>query len=75
MGQLRVLEAVLVAGPAASAWSDQCWTPARIAKIVRRRFVVAYTLAGLDLLVTATGTECVSMAALIWAPSFWCGST
>ncbi|MFJ9361176.1 winged helix-turn-helix domain-containing protein [Streptomyces mirabilis] len=25
-GQLRVLETVLDAGPAASGWSDQCWT-------------------------------------------------
>src|SRR3989440_8854245 len=28
--QLRVLETVLDAGPAASGWSDQCWTLARI---------------------------------------------
>ncbi|WP_405879417.1 winged helix-turn-helix domain-containing protein [Streptomyces sp. NBC_01136] len=35
------------AGPAAFGWSDQCWTPARIAEIVRRRFGVEYTLAGL----------------------------
>ncbi|MFF1604365.1 hypothetical protein ACFVYV_44350 [Streptomyces mirabilis] len=28
-GQLRVLEAVLDAGPAASGWSDQCWTLVR----------------------------------------------
>ncbi|MFF2132050.1 helix-turn-helix domain-containing protein [Streptomyces olivochromogenes] len=39
-GQLRVLETVLDAGPAASGFSDQCWTLARIAEIVpplRRR--------------------------------------
>ncbi|MFD4552539.1 winged helix-turn-helix domain-containing protein [Streptomyces sp. NPDC058466] len=48
--QLRVLEAVLDAGPAAAGWSDQCWTLARFAEVVRRRFGVEYTLAGLDLL-------------------------
>ncbi len=53
--QLRVLEAVLDAGPAASGWSDQCWTLARIAEIVRRRFGVEYTLAGLDLLLHRIG--------------------
>ena len=31
-GQLRVLEAVLDAGPAVAGWSDQCWTLARIAE-------------------------------------------
>lgn len=54
-GQLRVLEAVLDAGPAASGWSDQCWTLARIAETVRRRFGVEYTLAGLDLLLHRIG--------------------
>jgi transposase len=49
-GQLHALEAVLEAGPAACGWSDQCWTLARIAEVVRRRFGVEYTLAGLDLL-------------------------
>ncbi|MDX3225531.1 winged helix-turn-helix domain-containing protein [Streptomyces sp. ME19-01-6] len=53
--QLHVLEAVLDAGPAASGWSDQCWTLARIAEIVRRRFGVEYTLAGLDLLLHRIG--------------------
>ncbi|MFC9634575.1 winged helix-turn-helix domain-containing protein [Streptomyces mirabilis] len=38
---------MLDAGPAVFGWSDQCWTPARIAEIVRRRFGVEYTLAGL----------------------------
>ncbi|EDY49105.1 helix-turn-helix domain-containing protein [Streptomyces clavuligerus] len=47
--------AVLDAGPAAEGWSDQCWTPARIAEVVRRRFGVAYTLAGLDLLLHRIG--------------------
>ncbi|MFD7608075.1 winged helix-turn-helix domain-containing protein [Streptomyces mirabilis] len=45
---LRVLETVLDAGPAPSGFSDQYWTLARIAEIVRRRFGVEYTLAGLD---------------------------
>ncbi|NGO49110.1 transposase [Streptomyces sp. YC419] len=49
-GHLRVLETVLEAVPAASGWSDRCWTLARIAEIVRRRFGIEYTLAGLDLL-------------------------
>ncbi|MFE2067546.1 helix-turn-helix domain-containing protein [Streptomyces sp. NPDC059467] len=43
-GQLRVLETVLAAGPAVSGWSDQRWTLARIAEIVRRRSGVEYTL-------------------------------
>ena len=54
-GQLRVLATVLDVGPAASGWSDQCWTLARIAEIVRRRFGVEYTLAGLDLLLHRIG--------------------
>lgn len=37
-------------GPAAFGWLDQCWTLARIAELVRRRFGVDYTLAELDLL-------------------------
>ncbi|MFC5219864.1 winged helix-turn-helix domain-containing protein [Streptomyces coerulescens] len=48
-GQLRLLEAVLEAGPAAWGWSDQCWTLARIGEVVRRWFGAEYTLAGLDL--------------------------
>jgi transposase len=54
--QLRELETVLDAGPA--AWGrdeDQCWTLARIAEVVRRRFGVGYTLAGLDLLLHRIG--------------------
>ncbi|MFJ9250782.1 transposase [Streptomyces sp. NPDC101776] len=54
-GQLRSLEAVLEAGPAACGWSDQCWTPARIAEVARRGFGVEYTLAGLDLLLHRIG--------------------
>src|SRR5260221_13027034 len=54
--QLRELQTVLDAGPA--AWGgdeDQCWTLARIAEVVRRRFGVDYTLAGLDLLLHRIG--------------------
>jgi transposase len=54
--QLRELEAVLEAGPAAWGWDeDQCWTLARIAEVVRGRFGVSYTLAGLDLLLHRAG--------------------
>jgi len=54
--QLRELEMVLEAGPAAWGWTeDQCWTLARIAGLARRRFGVDYTLAGLDLLLHRIG--------------------
>jgi putative transposase len=54
--QLRELETVLEAGPAAWGWDeDQCWTLARIAGIVRGRFGAMYTLAGLDLLLHRIG--------------------
>jgi hypothetical protein len=54
--QLRELQTVLEAGPAAWGWDeDQCWTLARIAEVVRRRFGVGYTLAGLDLLLHRIG--------------------
>ncbi|WP_258314418.1 winged helix-turn-helix domain-containing protein [Streptomyces sp. Act143] len=43
------------AGSAASGWPDQCWTLARIREVVRRRFGVEYTLAGLDLLLHRIG--------------------
>ncbi len=47
---------MLDAGPAAWEWDeDQCWTLARIAELVRRRFKVDYTLAGLDLLLHRIG--------------------
>ena len=54
--QVAELEAVLDAGPA--AWGqdeDQCWTLARIAEVIRGRFGVDYTLAGLDLLLHRIG--------------------
>ena len=54
--QLRELQAVLDAGPAACGWDeDQCWTLARIADLVHRRFGADYTLAGLDLLLHRIG--------------------
>ena len=54
--QLRELETVLQAGPAASGWDeDQCWTLARIAEVIRGRFRVGYTLAGVDLLLHRLG--------------------
>jgi transposase len=54
--QRRELEAVLDAGPAAWGWDeDQCWTLTRIAEVVRGRFRVSYTLAGLDLLLHRIG--------------------
>ena len=54
--QLRELETVLEAGPAVSGWDeDQCWTLARIAQVIRAKFRVDYTLAGLDLLLHRIG--------------------
>ena len=54
--QLRELETVLDAGPAASGWDeDQCWTLARIAGVIAARFGVGYTLAGVDLLLHRIG--------------------
>jgi transposase len=53
--QLRELEAVLDAGPAAWGWADQCWTLARIGELVRERFAVDYTLAGIDALLHRIG--------------------
>ncbi|MFF3127991.1 winged helix-turn-helix domain-containing protein [Streptomyces sp. NPDC057908] len=54
--QLRRLEAELDAGLAAHGWGeDQCWTLARIVEVIRRRFGVDYTLAGVDLLLHRIG--------------------
>jgi transposase len=54
--QLRELEAVLQAGPAASGWDeDQCWTLARTTEVIRTRFKENYTLAGADLLLHRIG--------------------
>jgi transposase len=53
---LRELETVLDADPVAWGWDDdRCWTLARIAELVRRRFGVACTQAGLDLLLHRIG--------------------
>jgi transposase len=53
---LRELETVLEAGPAAWGWDeDQCQALARITEVVRRRFAVDYTLAGMDLLLHRIG--------------------
>ena len=52
--QLRAT--LLDAGPAAWGWDeDQCWTLARITEVVRSRFGVDYTLAGMDLLLHRIG--------------------
>jgi putative transposase len=54
--QLRELQTVLDAGPASWGWDeDQCWTLARVAHLVRCRFGVDCTLAGLDLLLHRIG--------------------
>src|ERR687890_1867491 len=53
--QLAELQDLLDAGPAAWGWDDQCWTLPRIAEVVRERFGVDYTLAGLDLLLHRIG--------------------
>src|SRR5213080_91956 len=53
--QLEELQVVLDAGPAAWGWTDQCWTLARIAAVVRERFGVDYTLPGVDLLLHRIG--------------------
>ncbi len=44
--QLRELEAVLDAGPAAWGWVNQCWTLARIGELVHQRFGVDCTWPG-----------------------------
>jgi putative transposase len=53
--QVRELEAVLEAGPAAWGRKDQCWTLARIGELVYERFKVDYTLAALDVLLHRAG--------------------
>jgi transposase len=48
--------AVLEAGSAAYGWDeDQGWTLARVTELVRRRFKVEYTLAGIDMLMHRIG--------------------
>jgi transposase len=54
--QVAELEAVLEQGPAACGWDeDQCWTLARIAEVIWRRFGVEYTLAGVAVLLHRIG--------------------
>jgi transposase len=53
--QVAELEAVLEEGPAAAGYADQCWTLARVADQVWRRFGVEYTLAGIDVLLHRIG--------------------
>src|SRR3954454_21082633 len=53
--QLEEQQVLLDAGPAAEGWTDQCWTLARIAAVVRERFGVDYTLPGVDLLLHRVG--------------------
>ena len=53
--QVRELEAVLDADPAACGYADQCWPLGRSADQVWRRLEVEYTLAGLDLLLHRLG--------------------
>ncbi len=54
--QVRELETVLAGGPAVCGWDeDQCWTLARIAEVIWRRFGVEYTLAGVDVLLHRIG--------------------
>ena len=53
--QVAELEAVLDAGPAAAGYADQCWTLARVADQVWRRFGMEYTLAGMDVLLHRIG--------------------
>src|SRR3954471_1954794 len=53
--QLEELQVLLDAGPGAWGWTDQCWTLARIAAVIRERFGVDYTLPGVDLLLHRIG--------------------
>src|SRR4051812_14977125 len=53
--QLDQLQALLDAGPTGWGWTDQCWTLARIAALVREQFGVDYTLPGMDLLLHRLG--------------------
>src|SRR3984893_1106711 len=53
--QVAELEGILDAGPAACGYADQCWTLARVAEQVWRRFGVEYTLAGMAVLLHRIG--------------------
>src|SRR5438132_5769448 len=79
--QLRELEAVLEAGPAAQGWEDQCWTLARVTEVIWRRFAAEYTLAGADLLLHRIGwsvqlparqaAERAEAASAAWRQEVW----
>jgi transposase len=79
--QLAELAALLDAGPGAWGWADQCWTLTRIAAVVRDRFGVDYTLAGLDLLLhrlgwsvqvpTRQAAECDEEQIAAWREEIW----
>ena len=66
--QLAELEAVLDAGPAAAGYADQCWTLARVADQVWRRFGVEYTLAETDYarLLDAAHQQLNGAIVLVW---------
>lgn len=65
--QLRELEAVLGAGPAACGWDeDERWTLARIAEVIRDKFGVCYTLSGLHLLLHRIGWNVVLASQTAW---------
>jgi transposase len=53
--QLDELQVLLDGGPAGWGRTDECWTLPRIAKVVRERFGVDYTLPGMDLLLHRLG--------------------
>src|SRR5215831_9807243 len=58
--QLDELAVVLEAGPAAQGWEDQCWTLARIADVIWRRFGAEYTWPGRACWCTGSGGACSS---------------
>jgi transposase len=57
-GQLAELDRVLDAGPAASGWADQRWTPARIRDLITAKFEVRYTIPGIWYLLRRRGWSC-----------------
>jgi transposase len=79
--QLRELQEVLEAGPAAQGWEDQCWTLARVTEVIWRRFGAEYTLAGADLLLHRIGwsvqfparqaAERDEVAIAVWRQEVW----
>jgi transposase len=57
-GQLAELDRVLDAGPAASGWTDQRWTLARVRNLIARKFSVQYTVPGVWYLLRRRGWSC-----------------